>query len=579
MLLAGAVSVEGTVYYVSESSAGSGDGSSYDNRMSVVNHNAGSFIPGDTIYLVDTISSRIVIPSSGTSGNEITYKGDYAGHPGVLTANTSYGAIRGLEKSYITIDGVELRNGIIGTAFLNNCNYITIKKCLVHDMTSKGIYFSSNTDPRERNSNIIIGGAEGDGNEVYNVGVDTGGNDIIVGSSDNVIISYNECYGENSDTGIEGIHVLGCDDVIIEYNEVYDHNKRWSASYPDMGEDGIDSKWSTNVIIRFNHVYGNRVAGIATVDQYGLSSSDVWIYGNYVHDHRTGISIEHLDNNLYAFGNVVVNTTGGHGISVSTLGNNIQIYNNTIVNCHGDGTNYGILFGYGTNLIAKNNIIYSDTNNDLVCVVKPSETTLDNNRYYYTGGTARIRWDGIYKTLAQIQALGQEANGSEGDPGLNDVGNDDFTLASDSACIDAGSDLGIDYALGLDPANTDFTTFPPSVYTLDQDNYGTGWEIGAYVFTGIACLPIDRTNWSVEFVDSEELVEDGGYPAENSYDGDPDTFWSTEWSSSDPDPCHPHEIQIDLGGFYDICGFRYLPRQDVGVNGTVKDYEFRIFHN
>jgi F5/8 type C domain len=138
--------------------------------------------------------------------------------------------------------------------------------------------------------------------------------------------------------------------------------------------------------------------------------------------------------------------------------------------------------------------------------------------------------------------------------------------------------VGIDYdtkTITLDtPASWNDNT---SVYYKKFN--GDAPDIGAYEFTGVACLPIDRTNWSVEFVDSEELVEDGGYPAENSYDGDPDTFWSTEWSSSDPDPCHPHEIQIDLGGFYDICGFRYLPRQDVGAgdeNGMINEYKFYV---
>jgi len=108
---------------------------------------------------------------------------------------------------------------------------------------------------------------------------------------------------------------------------------------------------------------------------------------------------------------------------------------------------------------------------------------------------------------------------------------------------------------------------------------GDAPDIGAYEFTGVTYFPIGQADWSLVYVDSEELVEDGGYPAENSFDGDPDTFWSTKWSLPDPEFYHPHEIQIDLGGFYDICGFRYLPRQDEGPgdeNGMIKDYEFYV---
>jgi len=584
MLLAGAVSVEGAVYYVSESSAGNGSGSSYDNRMSVVNHNGRSFNPGDTIYLVDTISSRLVIPSSGISGSEITYKGDYAGHPGVLTCNTSYGTIRGEGKDYIIIDGLEVKNGTIAIAFLNGCDYITIKNCLIHDMyrtASKGIHFSSNTNPITRNSNIVIGGAEGEGNEVYNVGVDTGGVDIGLAHIDNFLASYNKCYGGETDTGIDGITLNYSNGGIIEYNKLYDHIKsaQTPIEYPQYGEDGLDLKGSSNIHIRYNHIYGNRAGGIGVNNSDWMSAncSNIYIYHNLLHDQGVNIVVSDLDENCYIWSNLMYNSTRSHGISCTTTGSNIHIYNNTLINNHGnDGTRFAIFTGNGSDYYIKNNIFYSDTHNDLIYKSSSAiNANFDNNRYCYTGGTARLRWDGAYKTLAQVKALGQEANGTEGEPGFSNVGNDDYTLASSSVCINGGSDLGVDYALGLDPANTDFTTFPPSVHISDNNSYGSGWEIGAYVFTGIACLPIDQTGWKLVYVDSEELGDESG-AAINSFDGDLDTIWHTEWPEN---PTHPHEIQIDLGGFYDICGFRYLPRQGGSTNGTIKDYEFYVSNN
>src|SRR6266511_5649395 len=74
-------------------------------------------------------------------------------------------------------------------------------------------------------------------------------------------------------------------------------------------------------------------------------------------------------------------------------------------------------------------------------------------------------------------------------------------------------------------------------------------------------------------VDSEELVgEDGA--ADNVLDGQPDTIWHTEWSSSSP--AHPHEIVIALGGSSHVGGFRYLPRQDGNMNGTVAQFSFYV---
>ena len=67
-------------YYVTQ--IGTGNGGSYATAMSVASHNANTYGigPGDTVYLCDQITSRIILPISGTSGNIITYKGDYAGH-------------------------------------------------------------------------------------------------------------------------------------------------------------------------------------------------------------------------------------------------------------------------------------------------------------------------------------------------------------------------------------------------------------------------------------------------------------------------------------------------------------------
>lgn len=84
---------------------------------------------------------------------------------------------------------------------------------------------------------------------------------------------------------------------------------------------------------------------------------------------------------------------------------------------------------------------------------------------------------------------------------------------------------------------------------------------------------VPNANWSLFYVDSEETAgEDGA--ASNAIDGDESSMWHTEWSQQTP--THPHEIQIDLGANYSITGFKYLPRQDGGENGTIADYEFYV---
>ena len=85
--------------------------------------------------------------------------------------------------------------------------------------------------------------------------------------------------------------------------------------------------------------------------------------------------------------------------------------------------------------------------------------------------------------------------------------------------------------------------------------------------------PIARTNWTLRFVDSQETVGENGV-ATNAFDGNPNTFWHTRWANGQPS--HPHEIQINLGGIYEVSGFRCLPRQDGWPNGRIARYEFYV---
>ncbi len=85
---------------------------------------------------------------------------------------------------------------------------------------------------------------------------------------------------------------------------------------------------------------------------------------------------------------------------------------------------------------------------------------------------------------------------------------------------------------------------------------------------------IPQADWSVNYVDSEELFSEDG-EAENTFDGNTDTIWHTRYSGSN-DHLQPHDIQINLGRTYQIEGFRYVPRQDSCSIGRIKLYEFYV---
>jgi hypothetical protein len=82
---------------------------------------------------------------------------------------------------------------------------------------------------------------------------------------------------------------------------------------------------------------------------------------------------------------------------------------------------------------------------------------------------------------------------------------------------------------------------------------------------------IAKNNWKLVYVDSQETQCANG-AAVNGFDGNSATIWHTQYCPSMVQL--PHEIQIDMGTAYTISGFRYLPRQDGGVNGRIGQYEF-----
>lgn len=83
--------------------------------------------------------------------------------------------------------------------------------------------------------------------------------------------------------------------------------------------------------------------------------------------------------------------------------------------------------------------------------------------------------------------------------------------------------------------------------------------------------PINSSGWTAS-ADSEETVDETA-PASQAIDGDPATFWHTEWG--DYEAPLPHYLQIDLGSAQEITGFIYTPRpgQD---NGWILAWEFYL---
>jgi outer membrane protein assembly factor BamB len=60
----------------------------------------------------------------------------------------------------------------------------------------------------------------------------------------------------------------------------------------------------------------------------------------------------------------------------------------------------------------------------------------------------------------------------------------------------------------------------------------------------------------------------------NAIDGDPTTWWHTQWMNGQTD--HPHYFTIDLGTAQPLAGFHYLPAKIINNNGLLADFELHV---
>jgi signal transduction histidine kinase len=110
-----------------------------------------------------------------------------------------------------------------------------------------------------------------------------------------------------------------------------------------------------------------------------------------------------------------------------------------------------------------------------------------------------------------------------------------------------------------------------SLSAQDGRPYAAAAELSLLDAAGEA---LDRKPWRIVYADSEEHEREDG-SAENAIDGNPATYWHTQWSTASPN--HPHHLVIDLGQSRTIAGFRYLPRQGAGLpGGRIRDYRIYV---
>lgn len=185
----------------------------------------------------------------------------------------------------------------------------------------------------------------------------------------------------------------------------------------------------------------------------------------------------------------------------------------------------------------------------------------------------------------------------------------DVTLGPDASAVDsynADPLFGTQYALmpqeyyaissnlvTIEPGTTD-ATFEVEFYPAKMDISQTGYLLplsitnasGVKVHQSMKTVyfhiekdpfpPLGRDNWTVVDFNSQE--ENGEGPNNGRvvhlFDGNPNTFWHTQWQGGQPGP--PHWFIVDMHESHSLNGFLILDRQGVGQEGRPKDVIFEV---
>ena len=511
--------------------------------MSVTVHNAGPFAAGDSILFSDeggVIRGKVWPPTAGSDGSPITYGAKAGDSPVISAANvvetwTSegsdiYSADLTTETPQVFMDDVRLVQGASEVSLNDHEWFWLSNKLYVRDDSGDpdvtGVVIEGSVETRcitngtpwmifenlvlekstQENLNLHTAAAniiirnygvfralwrgivkDGGAQEAANVTIDScevaycGGNGIHAGgNSASWHVLRNHCHHNsqlhsrddytadiktNASSGhiIEynlvenGRHVgIWCDTagsgIYIQYNLVRNQTNDWAwAGQGIRLEDGI-----TDSFVLYNVVYGCENAGVVFS---GTGSGGTGIHRNTAYGNTC------YDNGTYG---IQVNGLASGGVAKCTdnvVKNNICIGHTYELDGHTGGENDGTM---GSGNVYESNCFDLESSNFILWGAGNYYSTYDD-------------W---------IAASSQTDNNVEADPSFTDAAGGDLTLASDSPCIDAGVDLGASYDDALLPAST----WPDGVVTGDQDYYGVGWNIGAYLYGTISPVSTSYKN-------------------------------------------------------------------------------------
>lgn len=470
-----------TNYYIknggNDSNTGLSDAQAWETISEVNSHN---FLIGDNIFFKCGNSwgqQRLAVDWAGTEADPAVIGAYYMdgateivgvngdGKPiiqGTLVdeinkyPSTNYGLIdvRNSED-WVTVQDLKvIDSGGYGIAFLTDSDHCIVKRCDIdHCYQNSILFYNNDYGIAEYNTVSRSGKARIIDQPTYWPG----------GIGLPHIARYNTIHS----TWGEGIN---CDNgSIVMYNLVY-----------DTMSVGIYMNGKSNAEVAYNMIVGTNDTTYTTFDWHGMGIGATIEAGSY--NNCTNNKIHN---------NIVINTAAGirmYNNSTATpkkILDNIYIYNNLFID-NKNTFHVGMSEGIGNNINIKNNIIY---------------TPHADAKYILTYGDPINNWDidyNLWNGNTSPTGIWLGAHDQIGDPNfqksvwkspsfdMNDFTTLDCVPQAGSPATDNGANLSSPYNMGLNKNST----WPNSVSTLDQNSYGTDWDIGAFVCNGL--LPYSR---------------------------------------------------------------------------------------
>ncbi|WP_322923656.1 right-handed parallel beta-helix repeat-containing protein [Paenibacillus campi] len=454
------------VYYVASGGNDEANGT-LTAPWQTLQHAADQAQPGSTIYVRGGVyRQKLHLTRSGNAqAGMITfarYKQETPILDGTgLTVDGLEGMVSIDQASYITIDGLDIRNygtdqsGHVpaGISVIGAGGYIRLLNNHIHHI--------ANTAAPQGNE---LGGRDAHGIAIYGTKAPSAlhhltirGNELdhlVLGSSESMALNGNVTDFEIAGNRIHDNDNIGIDTIGFEhtapdpaydqvrngriygnivYNITSNRNPSYGRKLPNQsnGAAGMYVDGGRNIVIERNRSYNNDIGLEIASEHKGKATSGITARSNVIYSNRyTGIGIGGYDDQR------------GLAIDCAIINNTLH-GNDTLSDEPGNGAGQ-LLIQYGTSRnVIENNIVSASATGVLIYnEYASSGNRLQSNLYYTPGGAAQAWWiwnGKVYESLAAFQAASkQEQHGMLANPLFVNVGAADYRVRAHSPALDSG---------------------------------------------------------------------------------------------------------------------------------------------